>query len=146
MNVVNYSELDAILGAVEPLLLSCAGEFKLQRTSIERWRWDEPQITLTWSARDGTDINRSVQVSIDEKTLATSVEITGWRDEDRDEGITRVRSWKHVVTTSHLDPGDIAAKLPSKLKHAFTKVASWTPKDLSQQKLISPTTRRSVGM
>lgn len=91
----NYEEIDKILSVVEEVFWSLAGKHKLKQVNIERWRWDEPVITLAWVGDDS--ISRNIHALI--RTEASYfgkllVEVNAWQDEDREGGKMRVRHWK----------------------------------------------------
>lgn len=91
----NYEEIDKILSAVEEVFLSLAAKHKLKQVNIERWRWDEPVITLAWVGDDS--ISRNIHALIRPEGsyfYKLLVEINAWQDEDREGGKMRVRHWQ----------------------------------------------------
>lgn len=131
--MVNYDELDGVLNKIEPMILRLAGAYELKQASTERWRWDEPVITLTWAASD--DISRNIHALItDDDGLL--VEVNAWRDEDGEEGRVRVRSWQHEEIGRIIAPW-LPAQVQSTLESAYSKVSGWGTKNLTKRTLLS---------
>lgn len=127
-----HKELDKILDDVEEAFLSLIIERKIRRATIERWRWDEPVITLSWVGAD--DISRNAHALVEGNSPAYSlkIEVNAWRDKDRQEGDERVRHWQHkeidLVSVS-----DDMILLRQALGKGYSIVANWTEQDLQRQ-------------
>lgn len=90
---MDWDRVDSVLDRVEPVLLSLAGRFHISQPGIERWRWDEPVITMRWRGAD--DLRRNIGVHVVSEDEVVTIEVNAWRDEDRDEGKARLRRWEH---------------------------------------------------
>lgn len=141
--MVDYAGLDAILDTLEELLSPFTNN--LNRASIERWRWDEPVMTLTWVGSD--QVARNIHALIVEKApysegRTVEVEVNAWRDEDSEDGQARVRKWRHqnmgAVST------DDVPKLRSTLTQALDVVSRWNLEDLQNGVHLTPDPARST--
>ena len=133
--MINVDELDKILDIIEPHLLSIAGKHKLTGTSIERWRWDEPGIMLSWIDTErnvGKNIHLWIKREAPPYELVT--EINAWRDEDIDGGERRVRKWAHyeIARESVSSPEEVQDQVPLWISKAYESVSSWDEKDLKE--------------
>lgn len=130
---MNYEELDRILDTVEEVLLSLANEYKLKQASIERWRWDEPVITLTWVGSD--HISRNIHALITQEGFSPYkllVEGNVWQDKDEAEGKIRVRHWQQAEVDSVQVPLDMP-QLRRAIGEAHSKVSKWSTGDLERK-------------
>lgn len=141
--MVNWDELDRILDTVEEALLPLAGERKLHRTSIERWRWDEPAASLTWCGRDCISRNINALItrrdpSLEEAPLTLKVEVNARQDEALEEKKMRVRHWQHKKVGRLPIPLE-ESQLREMVERGYAVVSSWSRKDLVRRKqLTSP--------
>ncbi len=90
----NYDAINAILDAAEGYLLGLAAEHQLREINIERWRWDQPEIAMSWSPRGGLlELGKNIRVFVSaggSSTLMCSVESNAWVDEHQpNNSITR---------------------------------------------------------
>jgi hypothetical protein len=120
------SEVDAIFDRIEPLLLSLASEHELAGESVERWRWDEPSITLKW--QDGL-LGKSLVFITEDEPNNSFIEVNAWNGL-----LGSARRWRHstwkipdgVLTTSDVHESVIR----SLLEKGFAVVNSWQEQDL----------------
>lgn len=133
--------LDEVQGVFHTLLSEKPDELK--QPAIERWRWDEPGITLTWIGPDhiGRNIHASVAAPNDYRPRL-EIQVNAWKDEDQGpEGMTSGRRWRH-------DPVDIIdipfemGPLRKVVKEGYSKVAAWNVKFLNKQAVLAPSPTR----
>lgn len=132
--MIDYEEIDNILNKVEEVLLSLTSEYKLKQVSIERWRWDEPVITLTWT--DSGHISRNINALIileGPSPCRLLVEGNAWQDTDEAEGKIRVRHWQHTEIDSVWLPQTLEA-----IDEAYSKVSKWSTDDLTRREHLTP--------
>jgi len=132
--MIDYEEIDNILNKVEEVLLSLTSEYKLKQASIERWRWDEPVITLTWT--DSDHISRNINaLIIPEGPLSYRLLVEGnaWQDTDAAEGKIRVRHWQHTEIDTAWLPQPLDA-----IDEAYSKVSKWNIDDLKRKEHLTP--------
>jgi hypothetical protein len=95
-------ELNALLELVQKLFATLIEREGIQQSSIERWRWDYPLITITWITHG---INRNINVlvaysqediylAIPAEPVIEAIEVNVWKDSDEADR-TRVRRWRH---------------------------------------------------
>jgi hypothetical protein len=88
--------LDRILGVIEQQYFSFINQLRLNQASVERWRWDEPIATLTWTGSDS--ISRNVHAMISKEASTASeirVDANAWVDLEIESKI-KVRRWRNV--------------------------------------------------
>ena len=124
---MDFAKLDKFLDDVQPLLLRLASEHALKQPAVERWRWDEPAVSLTWLGPE--NISRNMRAVIDGETLAA--EVNAWQDEDEEGGRQRVRYWKYEHFGLMAVPVD-RDQLWSRLEEAYRAVSSWKRNDLKR--------------
>ena len=118
----------------EEVILSLTSEYKLKQASIERWRWDEPIITLTWADSDHISRNINVLIILEEPPpYRLLVEGNAWQDTDRAEGKIRVRHWQHTEIDSVWLPQTLEA-----IDEAYFKVSKWSIDDLTRKEHLTP--------
>ena len=95
-----FPAINAILDAAEPALLRVAAKHELREIKVERWRWDQPEIVLSWVSWGTTaDLSRNIRVyvrAIGPSLYQCSVESNVWLDEPQ-VGNALVRHWEHYV-------------------------------------------------
>jgi len=80
-----------------------------QLAAVERWRWDEPEITLSWRETQQPYVSKNIRFFIDspEDLLSDvslgnyyffAIETNAWLDEDSETGTDRVRRWEYRPT------------------------------------------------
>lgn len=126
---LNYKEANAILDAIEQSFRVLGQEQSVPASAFERWRWDEPGITLTWSEnKSGEFLGKNIHALIVGNRV--EVEINAWCDKDVGHtGEIRQRHWSH----SYVDALEIPLKESELYKiilRAHSKVASWGFPDL----------------
>jgi hypothetical protein len=105
----------------------------LPNASIERWRWDLPEIRLLWKAQDAIwrNINVLLDTSQTNRTVG-SMEVNAWLDVQKDN--RWIRRWQHqfIIQNGELHPY-IAWD-------SYEIVSSWNTDRLSlEQSLSEPT-------
>ena|SRR2546423_3991490 len=128
---LDYVAFDQVLDIVRNVFLSLHGAF----ANEERWRWDTPVITFTWT--NGQDINRNLNGLVLGGTRPTGIQVESNAWKDIHQGSTLIRYWRNfpagkIVTTS-LSQENIA----SLVEKAYKKVASCTTKDLKKHDVLS---------
>lgn len=95
-----YDAINVILDAAETALLRAASEHQPREVNIERWRWDQPEIVMSWDSRGMTpDLGRNIRVYVrnaDPPPYRCSVEANAWLDEPL-AGNALVRHWENYV-------------------------------------------------
>lgn len=125
---MGFVELEKILSRVEEVFLDFAAQSRLRGVRIERWRWDEPDITLTWV--DPDNISRSIHAVIEQGPPSTlELEVNAWQDEEGEEGKIRIRHWKHSNIARLKIPYELEY-LSDAVKQGFGQVGSWTKSSL----------------
>jgi hypothetical protein len=138
MSTMEFGEVDKLLNDVEPVLIQLAGKYLVRQPTIERWHWDEPDLTLSWIGLDG--IHRNIHAIVENGLTSILVEVNAWRDEDMEEAKTRVRRWWNtdigVIRIS--DRRYLKAEdLNKTIDIAFQTVVSWDKGNLKYQTFIS---------
>lgn len=135
---MDYEKLDTILSKVEEIVSQFARERQLEEATIERWRWDEPVVTLRWVGRD--TLGRAIHARIvnPDAPLELLVELNAWQDEDREEGTVRMRKYHHDDKVGHVPIDLVAEQLAGKLDKAYSTLESCKVDDLKQERRILP--------
>lgn len=128
--MTGYDEsLDALLGKIESLALKLAAEQGVHGITVTRWRWDEPDITLTWLDRD---TNKSLYVRVVPTANLPGrviIEVNAWRDLDYCDGRRRKRIWnRREIAEVQQDTYD----LEKSLRDGIAVARDWKEADLSQ--------------
>jgi hypothetical protein len=127
-----YVLFNQILDAIHEVLSGIMKDQRLSHANIERWRWDMPDIALTWLGKDV--IWRNITTLITEvqpggKKPQGFIEVNAWHDERRKN--SWVRCWKHET----IENGRVA---PERWCHkAYETVISWNKKMLENQHSLS---------
>lgn len=121
-------KLNEALNIVEGFLLRLKADNQLLGTSIERWRWNEPSITLAWS-KEIVEHNIHAHI-VDKEFMGLQIEVNSWLDEDREEGKVRVRHWKHQVISERIGLNEMEYGLFQK---AFKIVSMWSQRMLKDK-------------
>ncbi len=96
-------KLNDVLDVLESELTKFAAGKELHNVTIERWRWDEPCITLTWHERDQQgegwlykNIHFCIELPRPEHNFySVKLEANAWADLESQEGKGRLRRWAH---------------------------------------------------
>jgi hypothetical protein len=139
-----YDVLAEILDIVQNALVELLTSKNLRRPSIERWRWDQPVVTLSWVAPDYIDRNINAMVLHDTTNPSVlHIEANAWKDDSVGIPYRSVRLWKH------LDAGDVPVSLHSKpitldsrrlrelINVAYNTVVELGIHDLEERELIN---------
>ncbi len=94
----HFETIDPILDLSERSMLAIGAEHHLRDINIERWRWDQPEILMSWLPfRRETHIGKNIRVLVKvEQANAFRVyfESNAWYDERRGPGML-IRYWAH---------------------------------------------------
>lgn len=135
MNAEQTREIEELLNVIEPILLQRAGASGLGGTRVERWRWDEPDVTLTWT--DHAGVGKSVHAVIDTEKSTVRLEVNAWRDKDFEDGKVRVRNWRHQTIGVANVPLDVNA-LGRLIDDAYDIARRWGADDLKESVTLRP--------
>ena len=130
---MNDAIADRILDGFEGVFKEIKIKYHLTNASIERWRWDLPEIRLVWKAQDA--IWRNINVLLDtsqiEKTIG-SMEVNAWLDVQKDN--RWIRRWQYQVITNNdmLDPYSAWT--------SYEVVGSWNADQLTREQPLSEPT------
>lgn len=81
MSIVEDAEqIDQAFDSVEEILEEALGEYEIEDARVDRWRWDEPTIVLSWEGEDS--ICRNIGVYFDKNNEEFEVEENAWVDSD----------------------------------------------------------------
>jgi len=136
MTEPSYEEADAVLAAVDKQLQLLRKSEDLPGDPwIERWRWDEPGITLTWLEEIGEAeyIGKNIHAQIVGDHV--DVEINAWSDKDIE--TTRKRYWEHSYVNKFKVPLN-EKEVHDVLWDAYSKISPWTFKSLSNETILPP--------
>jgi hypothetical protein len=106
---VDFRKIDRILDVTETGMLAVASEHKLREPKIERWRWDKPEILMSWApSRQFPSVGKNIRVVVKpERTdlFHLYFESNAWYDE-RWNPDSFTRYWDHfsVGTIPIADP------------------------------------------
>ena len=137
-----FETIDGILDLVHRALTSLMDEYKLTGATVERWRWDQPVITLSWMGQDQTRLNihgvvvdaNGEPLGVDAAATSSSmlrIEANAWRDQDIEDGKRRVRNWIHK------DLGVVGTdKVASRVSEAYSEASGWGVDDLKETATI----------
>ncbi len=132
----DYEKLNEILDEVQTNFALLLVQQRLRRASIERWRWDQPAITLSWIG--GDDVNRNMNALIVEHgplPTGLSIEVNAWKDKVLDTG-RMMRLWNHRAT-GRLSLPVQPNQLVELVQLAYNMVAQWSLSDLTEEEPIS---------
>jgi hypothetical protein len=129
---MNYSLIDSILDDFQKVFKEIKVKDDLTNATIERWRWDLPEISLIWRGRDA--IWRNIHVLLDtERTtheiLFGQIEINAWLDGQKDN--RWIRRWRHevIIEEKIMDMHSLWA--------GYETVNRWTAEVLTNEKSLS---------
>lgn len=139
---VEFSRIDGILDELQPYLVMGVQNHNLRNFTFERWRWDEPRLTVTWAGDDHITRNLGVSLRFDggnERMGEILVEVNAWRDTDEMGGSVRIRKWR-TARIGELKIREIRPRTPvlifdeqlliHSLYIGFRTVSSWQFRDL----------------
>lgn len=111
---VNFEQVDRILDVIEAAMSSVAAKHQLRETSIQRWRWDQPEILMSWTPmRERPWVGKNLRALITPsgpETLNCAFESNAWFD-DREPSGSFTRYWDHF-------PAEV-------LRHISLESAQW---------------------
>lgn len=135
----HYEELGRLLDVAEPALHAIAAEHGLREARLDRWRWDQPEVVLSWVDRDRQNIAKSIRFYVDEEDgrFRCSVEVNAWRDGPDKAGLP-VRRWRHELIGSWRVPGAEEAsadrgRVSGTMGKAHDTVAAWDGRSLVER-------------
>jgi hypothetical protein len=134
-----YEELDRLLDVAEPVLHAVAAEHGLNQARVDRWRWDQPEVVLSWVDGDRQNVAKSIRFSVDEGDgfFLCSVEVNAWRD-GPDKAGRPVRRWRHEAIGAWRVGGAEEAsadrgRASETLGKAYDTVAEWDARSLTKR-------------
>jgi hypothetical protein len=136
---MNHEKVDKVLDIADKVFRTLKGEKeRLARADVERWRWDEPCITLIWTERvEDQYVGKNIHMLVVEGRA--EIEVNAWLDKDNGErGEKRVRSWRHeyVDAVSILGLPQEKAVIEKTIREGYAKVSSWAIEDLCNQSIL----------
>jgi hypothetical protein len=108
----DFEQIDRILDMAETAMLAVASEHHLRATKFQRWRWDQPEILMSWTPfRLFPTVGKNIRVFVKPErtdTFTCLFESNAWFD-DRQSHESFVRYWDHfpVKTVHHIGPGSV---------------------------------------
>lgn len=143
----NHDAINAILDAAETALLSAAVRHQLRGITIERWRWDQPEIVMSWVPIGGTpELGKNIRVYVQVGAPAPftcSVASNAWLDEPLSHDTIR-RHWESFAdhTLDINDPDQLSDLeshwLMERIERAYDRIAESSEFVLTQAVLILP--------
>jgi hypothetical protein len=130
---MQYSLIDPILDDIQKVFKDLQVKHDLAHASIERWRWDLPQISLTWKGQDATWRNMNMLLETEGNTQQYpngQLEINAWQDIRKDNRWFRRRQHQPIAKGAY--PTIVAS-----LEQSYEVVAHWTVEDLTNQVPLS---------
>lgn len=135
------AEIDALFDGIEQIYQNdVIDERALIEPTIERWRWDEPAIGISWIdlAHDSISKNLLCRALGDHAPFHFTVEINAWLDSDvAPVGIGRVRHWRHEVVAEDVRVNPHADKLRGVIIAAFNRASELTQRDLTETEALT---------
>lgn len=143
----NNHAINVILDSAETALLGIAVKHHLHGITVERWRWDQPEIVMSWFPYGRSpDLGKNIRVfvSVGGPTPFTcSVESNAWLDEHRPDN-TIVRHWENFAdhTVDISDPENLTELeirwLRERIERAYNRFSESNECVLTQAVLIFP--------
>jgi hypothetical protein len=130
--IMAYPIIDRILDEFEGVFKEIKIKYRLPNASIERWRWDLPEIRLLWKAQDA--IWRNINVLLDTPPIEATIgwmEVNAWLDVQKDN--RWIRRWQHQVIVKN------TILLPYSAWESYEVVARWNPEQLTHEQPLSET-------
>lgn len=106
---VEFEKVDRILDVAETAMLSVASEHRLREPQIVRWRWDQPEVLMSWSPiRQAPEVGKNIRASVvqeEQGSYRCDFESNAWFDL-RESSDSFVRYWDHFPAGAipHIDP------------------------------------------
>ncbi len=138
--VIDFERLSKVLDISEGAFVSLMEKYNLP-AYIERWRWDEPVITLTWLdfSDDYIYKNMHALIIIEGNEMIMEIEVNAWRDTDEEK--KRVRYWKHEKvgqeTLDESKPEKVLEPIKKLVFKGYSRVSKWSKEDLKNEHIIS---------
>ncbi len=128
----DYAAFNQQLDIVRDAFLSLHPEI----TDEERWRWDTPIITFTWS--NGVNIKRNLNGFVLGASHPSGIEVESNAWFDVREGRSLIRYWQHFCAGRFDTIGKIHEESVAALvKKAYNEVTSWKENDLQQREPLT---------
>lgn len=152
-----FEGIDAILDLSEQAMLAVASERRLRNTHIGRWRWDTPEILMSWASvrdksfidqeyRDATTIGKNIRVLVKYKqtnVIHILFESNAWLDVRNSNG-TLFRHWDHFPVDGISFPSsehavnDEQGRIKQHVERAYERVSDTQEVTLHQAIIILP--------
>jgi hypothetical protein len=128
---MDYQMVDQILDDFQKDFKEIKVKDDLANASIERWRWDLPQIRLVWKQQDV--MWRNINILLDTlqsegDRLIGRIEVNAWLDVQKDN--RWIRRWQHQL----IREGPINHQL---VWESYEIVVRWNPSELPYEEPLS---------
>jgi hypothetical protein len=127
---MNHPIVDRILDEFEGIFKEIKMKHHLPNVSIERWRWDLPEIRLLWKAQDA--IWRNINILVDTPPTDPTIglmEVNAWLDVQKDN--RWIRRWQHRIIVKN------GLLIPYNVWDSYEEVARWNPEKLTYERPLS---------
>jgi hypothetical protein len=136
---MDYTAIDSILDDFQKIFKEMKVSHSSPHATIERWRWDLPQISFMWLAEDA--IWRNINVLVDTtqgiaEPIIERVEVNAWQDVQKDNRWIR-RWWNEVLYESISYEKFRSWEYDNTFTKCFKTVTTWTLEDLKAQQPLS---------
>jgi hypothetical protein len=139
---MDYTALDSILDDFQRVFKEMKVKYNLPHTTIERWRWDLPQISLMWLAEDAIWRNINVLIDVTQgmaEPFVERIEVNAWQDVQKDNRWVR-RWWNQIMYESIAYNRFRSAEYDNAFVRCYETVAKCTLDDLKAQQPLSQST------
>lgn len=92
----DYERINRILNDAEGALVSMAATHRLLGTKIDRWRWDIPEVVISWG-NPHVEIGRNIRVLVQKErplVFHCTFDVNAWQDDQFIANQT-LRKWKN---------------------------------------------------
>jgi hypothetical protein len=137
---MDYPTVDRILDDFNKILKALQVQYNLPDAKIERWRWDMPQISLSWLAQDAIWRTINVLVRSDGNAqgyFTCQIEVNAWQDIR--EANRWIRRWRHQsIYEGIVDDLSSSRQYDDIFLQSYQTVTHWNHYDLKEEQLLSP--------
>lgn len=127
---MDYEALNSLFDTLQAVFDTIHNKYHLQHKYIDRWRWGQPQISLTWQGQDAIWRNiYAVVLPGEGRSLSGRIEVNAWQDTQEEKGW--VRHWQHLLLQ---EQGPLE---PPRLWEAYDIVVQWTLSKLTRRHALS---------
>ncbi len=117
---MDHEAFNSVLDKIDAKLNGIKSNFNL-KADIERWRWDQPEVSMAWKDNDG--ISRNINILLESTSLRGKpyikgiVEINAWLDK-KTHG-----HWERFWTNKQIVNGKIEITTDEQILDAYYKVS-----------------------